>query len=98
MESHTSMQELHNKQIDEEKEMEFKEYWHNNKNFYVHISSDTECKRAKRCESGSIEFPRRNPKMGSDLVIVHKESYMRPDVSGDGKRRQVLTSRLGRNF
>ena len=98
VQSHTPMQELHDKEIDEEKEMEFKEYWHNNENFYVHIISDADCKRAKRCESCSIEFPRRNPKVGCDLVIVHKERYMRPDVSGDGKRRQVLTSHLGRKF
>ena len=27
-----------------EKEMEFKEYWYNNENFYVHVISDAECK------------------------------------------------------
>ena len=61
-----------------EKQLEFSEYWHNEEKFYVHQILDDECKRAKRCESCKVDFPKENPKIGSDLVMVHKESYMRP--------------------
>ena len=48
------------------------------KNFCVHQILDDECKRAKRCDSCKVDFPKENPKIGSDLVMVHKERYMRP--------------------
>ena len=34
----------------------------------------SECKRTKWCESCKVDFPNENPKIGSDLVVVQKES------------------------
>ena len=35
-------------------------------------------------------FSKENPKIGSDLVVVHKERYMRPNFNSFGKRGEVL--------
>ena len=91
-------EEPHDPDLDVEKEQAFTSYWHNNDPFYVNRVLDAECKRAKRCESCLIDFPKGISKAGNDLLIIHKERYMRPDIGDDGKRRQVLTSQLGRKF
>ena len=60
---------------------------------------DDQCKRAKRCESCKVDFPKKNPKIGSDLVVVHKERYMRPNFDSFGKRGEpIFTTQLGRKF
>ena len=87
-------------EIDKQKDMVFTEYWHNNELFYVHLTSDVECQRAKRCETCRLEFPKQNPMEGvSDLIIVHKERYMRP-VKDEANNfiRSTLTNKLGRKF
>ena len=53
-------------ELDVEKQLEFNEYWHNEKKFYVHQILDDECKTAKRCESCKVDFPKENPKIGSN--------------------------------
>ena len=69
------------------------------KNFFVHQILDDECKRAKRCESCKVDFPKKNPKIGSDLVLVHKDRYMRTNFDSFGKRGEpILTTQLGRKF
>ena len=86
-------------ELDVEKQLEFSEYWHNEEKFYVHQILNDECKRAKRCESCKVDFPKENPKIGSDLVVVHKERYMRPNFDSFGKRGEpILTTQLGRKF
>ena len=65
-------------ELDVEKQLEFSEYWHNEEKFYVHSTLNDEFKRAKRCESRKIDYPEENPKIGSDLVVVHKERYLSP--------------------
>ena len=72
-------------ELDVEKQLEFSEYWHNEKKFYAHQILDDECKTAKRCESCKVDFPKENPKIGSNLVVVHKERYMRPNFDSFGK-------------
>ena len=75
------------------------EYWHNKEKFYVHRIVYDECKRVNRCESCKVDFPEENPKIDSDLVVVHKESYMRPNFDSFGKRGEpILTTQLGRKF
>ena len=60
---------------------------------------DDECKRAKRCESYKVDLPKEIPKIGSDLVVVHKERYMRSNFDSFGKRgKPTLTTQLGRKF
>ena len=82
-----------------EKELEFSKYWHNEETFYVYQILDDESKRAKRCESCKVDFPKKNPTIGSDLVVVHKERYMRPNFDSFGKRGEpILTTQLGRKF
>ena len=49
-------------ELDAEKQLEFSEYWHNAEKFYVHQILDDECKRAKRCESCKVDFPKEKPK------------------------------------
>ena len=87
-------------EIDKQKDMALTEYWHNNELFYVHLTSDVECQRAKRCETCRLEFPKQNPMEGvSDLIIVHKERYMRP-VKDEANNFicSTLTNKLGRKF
>ena len=44
-------------------------------------------------------FPTGNPKIDSDLVVVHKERYIRPNVDSFGKKGEpVLMIQLGRKF
>ena len=75
------------------------EYWHNKEKFYVHRIVYDECKRVNRCESCKVDFPEENPKIDSDLVVVHKERYMRPNFDSFGKRGEpFLTTQLGRKF
>ena len=39
------------------------------------------------------------PKIGSDLVVVHKERYMHPNFDSFGKRAApIFTTQLGRKF
>ena len=58
-----------------------------------------ECKTAKGCKSCKVDFPKENPKIGSDSVAVHKERYMRPNFDSLGKRGEpILTTQLGRRF
>ena len=86
-------------ELDVEKQLEFSEYWHNEERLYVHQILDDECKRAKRCESCKVDFPKENPKIGSDFVVVQKERYMRPNFDSFGKRGEpILTTQLGRKF
>ena len=86
-------------ELDVEKQLEFSEYWHNEEKFYVHRKLDDECKRAKSCELCKVDFPKKNPKIGSDLVVVHKERYMRPNFDSFGKRGEpILTTQIGRKF
>ena len=73
--------------------LEFKECWHNEETFYVHQILDEECKRAKRCESCKVDFPKENPKIGSNLVVVHKERYTRLNFNRFGKKGEpILTT------
>ena len=86
-------------ELDVEKQLEFSEYWHNEEKFYVHQILDDECKRAKRCESCKVDFPKENPKIGSNLVVVHKERYMPPNFDSFGKRGEpILPTQLERKF
>ena len=90
---------LTDRELDVEKQLEFSEYWHNEENFYVHQILDDECKRAKRCESCKVDFPKEKPKIGIDLVVVHKERYMRPNFDSFRKRGEpFLATYLGRKF
>ena len=90
---------LSDPELDVEKQLEFSEYWRNEEKLYVHEILDDECKRAKRCESCKVNFPKKNPKIGSDLVVVHKERYMHPHFDSFGKRGEsILTTELGRKF
>ena len=90
---------LTDREFDVEKQLEFSGYWHNEEIFYVHQILDDACKRAKRCESCKVDFPKETPKIGSDLVVVHKERYMRPNFDSFGKRGEaILTTQLGRKF
>ena len=60
---------------------------------------DGECKRRKRLKSCKVDFSKENLKIGSNLVVVHKERYMRPDFDSFGKRGEpILTTQLGRKF
>ncbi len=66
----------------------------------MHLTSDEECKGSKKCETYKIESPKKNPKKGvSDMVIVHKERYMRP-VRDEANNflRFTITNILGRKF
>ena len=84
---------------DVEIQLEFSEYWHNEEKFYADQILDDECKREKTCESCKVDFPKDNPKIGSDLVVVYKERYMRPNFDSFGKRGElILTTQLGRKF
>ena len=86
-------------ELDVEKKREFSEYWRNEENFYVHHILDDECKRAKTWESCKVDFPKENSEIGSDLVVVHKKRYMRPNVDGFGKRGEpIFTTQLERKF
>ena len=88
-------------ELDVEKQQEFSEYWHNDETFYVHQILDDECKRAKRCESCKVDFPKENPKIGSDLVVMHKGRYMCPNFDSFRKRRKenrFLRLNLGESF
>ena len=61
--------------------------------------NDDECERAKRCEPCKVDFLKENPKIKSDLVVVHKEKYMRSNFNRFGKRGElILTTQLGRKF
>ena len=73
-------------ELDEQKEPVFSKYWHNDEDFYVHLIDEKECERAKSCKSCKLAFPRKNPKCGYDLAVVHKERYERPNISESGKR------------
>ena len=74
-------------------------YWHNDEDFYVHLIDEKEFERAKSCESYKLAFPRKNPKCGYDLVVVHKEKYERPNISESGKQLSpIITNQLGRKF
>ena len=85
--------------LDERKEAVFSKYWHNDEDFYVHLINEKECERAKSCESFKLPFPRKKPKFGYDLVVVHKERYERPNRSECGKRLfPIITNQLGRKF
>ena len=87
------------KDLDSEKQAHFSEYWHNNEYFLIHLITNVDCKRAKRCESCLMEFPKHNPKQGSDLLVVHRERYMRPNTNSVGKKlKPILTIQLGRKF
>ena len=60
---------------------------------------DDERKRAKRCESCKVDFPKENPKIGSDLVVVHKERYMPANFDSFGEREEpILMTQLERKF
>ena len=84
-------------ELDVEIRLEFSEYWHNEEEFYVHQILDDERKRAKRCESCKADFPKEGPKIGSDLVVVHKGRYMRPNFDSFGKREEpIFLTQLGR--
>ena len=49
--------------------------------------------------SCKVDFPKKNPKIGNDLVLVHNERYMRLNVDSFGKRGElILTTQLGRKF
>ena len=61
-------------ELDIKEQLEFSEFLQNEEKFYVHQILDDECKRVKRCESCNVDFPKENPKNGSDLVLAHKES------------------------
>ena len=79
--------------------MEFSEYWYNEKNFYVHQILGDEYKRVKRCESCKVDFSKEIPKIGSNLVVVLKARYMRPNLDRFEKRGEpILTIQLGRKF
>ena len=44
-------------------------------------------------------FPKENPKIDSDLVLVHKERYIRPNFDSFGKKGEpILMTQLGRKF
>ena len=44
-----------------------------------------------------ISFPKKKPKCGYDLAVVHKERCRRPNISESGKRLSpVITNQLGR--
>ena len=91
--------ELTDPELDVEKQLEFGEYWHSEEKYYVHHILDDECKRAKKCESYKVGFPKENPKIGSDLIVVQKERYMRPNFDSFGKRgKPILITQLGRKF
>ena len=82
-----------------ERDVELSEYWHNEEKFYVHQILDDECKRPKRCESCKGDFSKENPKIGSDLVVVHKEKYVCLNFDRFGKRGEpILMTQLGRKF
>ena len=82
-----------------EKQLEFSEQQHNEEKFYVHQILDDECKTAKRWESRKVDFPKENPKIGSDLVVVHKERYIRSNFDSLGRKEEpILTTQLGRKF
>ena len=86
-------------ELDEQKEVVFSKYWHNDEDFYVHLIDEKERERAKPCGSSKLPFPRKNPKCGYDLVVVHKERYERPNISESGKRLSpIITNQLGRKF
>ena len=38
-------------------------------------------------------FSKENPKIGNDLVVVHKERYMRPNFNSFGKRGEVYCAK-----
>ena len=79
--------------------MEFSEYWYNEENFYVHQILGAEYKRVKRCESCKVDFSKENPKIGSNLVVVLKARYMRPNLDRFEKRGEpILTTQLGKKF
>ena len=95
----TEINTLTDPELDVEKKREFSEYWRNEENFYVHHILDDECKRAKTWESCKVDFPKENSEIGSDLVVVHKKRYMRPNVDGFGKRGEpIFTTQLERKF
>ena len=41
-------------------------------------------------ESCKVDFPKKNSKIGSDLVVVHKERCMRPNFDSFGKRGELI--------
>ena len=73
-----------------EKQLEFSKYCHNEEKFYVHQILDDACKTAKRCESWKVDFPKENPKTCSDLVVVYKEKYMRPNFYDSTWKKLLL--------
>ncbi|XP_066926161.1 uncharacterized protein [Clytia hemisphaerica] len=83
-------------QVDEEKEMDFKEFWHNNEPFTIHRLGNEECKRAVKCEQCRMHFPTgKKVKIGSDIVVKHREYYYRPNPDGGPP---ILTYVLARKF
>ena len=82
-------------ELDIKKQLEFSEFLQNEEKFYVHQILDDECKRVKRCESCNVDFPKEDPKIGSDLVLAHKERYLRPNFDSFGKKGEpMLTTQL----
>ena len=62
-------------------------------------SYNSACKGGKMCESCKVNFPKKNPKIGCDLVVIHKERYTRPNFHRFGKRGEpILTTQFGRKF
>ena len=41
-------------------------------------------------ESYKVDFPKKNSKIGCDLVVVHKERCMRPNFDSFGKRGELI--------
>ena len=84
--------------LDEEKKAAFGKYWHDDQAF-IFIWLMRKNSTAKSCESCKLAFPRKNPKWGYDLVVVHKERYERPNIGESGKRfSPIITNQLGRKL
>ena len=85
-------------ELDEEKKAAFGKYWHGDQAF-TFIWLMRKNSRAKSCESCKSAFPRKNPKCGYDLVVVHNERYERPNIGDSGKRFfPIITNQLGRKL
>ena len=82
---------LKDNDLDMQKPALYTSYWHNDEPFVICHHHDKYCVNAKVCVTCNITFSKRNPvKFSGEIIIVHKERYMRPQVT-NGKKDYVLT-------
>ena len=81
-----------------EQPLEFTKYWQNKEPSTICLVNDKDCKRAQRCETCQVKFSE-NPIVASNIVIVHRERYLRPNMAENGQYGDsILTNQLGRKF